>query len=306
MSIKRPQKAPSESITDSQLEELFKTHEYLLGSPKLDGFRCTCDNAAHTSTMKLVKNEYAQNILSDPKYNGLDGELLVGKPNDKDAFANTKGAVTRTSGKPDFKLYVYDTWFVADGMGYKERTKKLQDRCKDLPYAVYINQIPLYSPTEVKAFEDAMVFRGYEGAMIRSPDAPYKEGRTTLKEQNIFKRKPMEDDEGIIVGFEEQMKNLNKKTKNEMGNSTRSSHKANKIGKGTMGAIWLRSKKWDKDFKVSGGKGIDNKFRQWLWDNRESLIGKIITYKYQRYGSIDAPRIPTYKAFRDKNDITDY
>ena len=303
--IRKPQKAPSESITDEELKHYFDTHPYILGSPKLDGFRCTTNNGAFTSSMKPIKNTYIQTLLSATSYVGLDGELLVGRPDDPDAFANTKGAVSRADGEPDFKLYVYDT-FINGSLPYAHRTETLQALCKSLPYATWVNQKKLYSVEEIIAFEDMCVNKGYEGAMVRSPHASYKQGRCTLRELNIFKRKPMEEDEAIIIGFEEQMQNNNPKTVNEMGNSVRSAHKANKTGKGTMGAIWLRSPKWQVDFKVSGGKGIDMHFRQRIWDNQESLLGAMITYNYQRYGSVDAPRIPTYKAFTDPSTITYY
>ena len=315
MPIKRPQKAPSESITDEQLEKIFETHEYVLGSPKLDGYRITTDNVAYTSSMKLIKNKYAQSILSKPEYCGLDGEGVVGRPDNPDCFKPTKKALSRADGEPDFKLYVFDC-IINRSMPYELRVKFTKDLCKSLPFAVWVNQVKLHSVAAVKAFEDKCVKMGYEGAMVRLPGKPYKEGRCTLKEENIFKRKPMEEDEAIIISFEEQMQNNNPKVKNEMGQSIRSNHKANKVGKGTMGAIWLRSPKWGIDFKISGGKGdlheggicpgIDAPFRQWLWDNREYLIGKIITYKYQKYGSDKAPRIPTYKAFTDPDTITDY
>ena len=305
MAIKKPQKAPSESITNDELDEVLRNNSHVLGSPKLDGFRCTCNEAAYASSMKLIQNEYVQSILSDPAYAGLDGELLVGRPDDPDAFDNTSGAVRRKTGEPDFKLYVYDS-FHQSHLSYADRTAGLKELCKSLPFAVFVNQTVLISVREVIAFEDAMVKAGYEGAMVRLPHAPYKEGRCTLREENIFKRKPFDDDECVILGFEEQMQNNNEKTTNELGDSTRSSHKANKTGKGTLGKFLVRSDKWGVDFAIATGQGLDDALRQVIWDNQDHYLGKIITYKYQRHGSKAAPRIPIYKGFRDPIDMTNY
>jgi DNA ligase-1 len=303
-SIKKPQKAPTDSITDAELVELFKKHSYVLGSPKLDGYRCVCEDGAFTSSMKPITNKHIQSCLSGSAYNGLDGEICVGLPNDPNVFNNTTGAVRRTSGKPDFKLYVFDC-FNSPKLGYELRTKFTRDICKSLAHVVWIKQRKLFSPEEVIAYEDEMAKAGYEGAMVRLPNAPYKPNRTTLLEENIFKRKPFDDDECVIIGFEEQQQNNNPQTINEKGESTRSNHKENKTGKGTLGAFICTSKLWKVEFKIATGEGLSNALRQEIWDDQPGYLGETIKYKYQRYGSIYAPRIPTYLGFRDPDDMTD-
>jgi len=42
---------------------------------------------------------------------------------------------------------------------------------------------------EFKACEEKFLKEGYEGIMARSPHAPYKVGRSTLKEQGLLKIK---------------------------------------------------------------------------------------------------------------------
>lgn len=301
--ISRPQKAPSESITNEQLAIVLKKG-YLLGSPKLDGYRCTTYNGAFTSSMKKITNRFIQDILSDPVYNGLDGELIVGKPNIPEVFNNTTGPVRKATGEPNFKFYVFDRHDMPY-IQYDDRLALL--KTQDLPYRVHlVKQTPLHTVEEVVAFEMKCVRQGFEGGMVRSPDGIYKEGRCTLKEGNIFKRKPTEDDECTIIGFKEQMMNLNKSKMNEMGNMVRSSHKANKVGKGTLGKFIVRSSKWKADFAIGTGKGLTNNLRQHIWDNQDQFMGSLLVYKYQLYGSIDAPRQPIYKGFRDPADLTTY
>ena len=300
--IKRPQKAPSESITNEQLEEL---NYPVFGSPKLDGFRCTTNNAAHTSSMKLIKNKYAQNILSAPEYSGLDGELVVGPPNHPDAFNRTTGPIRRAAGEPDFKFYVFDHLLDLTAP-YAVRQKRVLAQAICLPFVVVLTQDILRSPDDVIKYTNWCIDQGFEGAMIRSLDGLYKEGRCTFRESNIFKRKPFVDDEAVIVGFIEQQENLNASSVNELGLSSRSSHKENKTGKGTLGSLILKSNKWEGTFNCGTGKGLNNKLREWIWNNQDKCLGETVVYKFQEHGSIDAPRIPIYKGFRDKADMTNY
>lgn len=295
--IKKPMKAPSKPITDEELSQLSYP---VYGSPKLDGLRCITNNGAFTSSMKKIQNAYIQSVLSMPEYSGHDGEIVVGEPNDPNAFANTTGAVRRFDGEPNFKYYVFDRWDAK--LPYFSRRLAIEES----EVIIAIEQKRLNSPQEVIDYTNWCVEQGYEGAMIRSMDGCYKEGRCTFREMNIFKRKPVEDDEAKIVGFEEQMENLNEAFTNELGNTTRSTHQDNLIGKGRLGAFIVRSKKWGDEFRIGTGLGLTDVVRQEVWDNRDKYMGQIITYKYQAHGSIDAPRCPIMKGFREKSDMTNY
>jgi len=259
-------------------------------------------NGAFTSSMKKVTNRFIQEVLSDPIHNGLDGELIVGKPNDPNVFNNTTGPVRRADGQPDFKFYVFDRHDMP-GAPYSERLESLKEVS---PYIHIVKQCIIQTIADVVTFEMRCVQNNFEGAMIRSPNGIYKPGRCTLKEANIFKRKPVEDDECTIIGFEEQMQNNNASKMNETGNMVRSSHKANKSGKGTLGKFIVRSTKWKEPFAIGTGKGLTDALRQRIWNNKNIYLGATITYKYQLYGSINAPRQPIFKGFRDQADLTNY
>ncbi|BCS53316.1 hypothetical protein [Geobacter sp. SVR] len=302
----RPMKAPTEAITDEQLESLSYP---VYGSPKLDGFRAVIQGGTVlTSSLKPLPNEFVQTTLGIPELEGLDGELIVGSPYstgpEDDVFNRTSGPLRRSHGEPDFTFYVFDTFYKPE-WPYRDRNPqahvlKQNGVLKALP------QVLLHTPSDVLTYESTMLEQGYEGIILRSPNAPYKFGRCTAKEAYIFKRKPFADCEAEIIGFEEQEENLNEKVTSELGTSKRSSHKENKRPKGTLGKLILRCDKWEKSFACGTWKGLTAEARQKLWDTRESLIGKIVTFKYQPYGSIEAPRLPIIKGFRDKWDMTDY
>ena len=301
--LTRPQKAPSEPISDLDLESL----EYpVMGSPKLDGFRCVISGGkALTSSLKPISNKFVFESLSRPEYEGLDGELIVGRPNSPNAFANTTGPLRRLAGIPDFTFYVFDIHNMP-GVKYAERNQELYQRYLNLPNIQIIKQERLASPDEVLKYESWCVSLGYEGIMVRTAAGVYKEGRCTLKEKNIFKRKPVEDDEATIVGFIEQMENLNESSINELGLNSRSSNAANKIGKSTLGAFVLSSPKWAETFMCGTGQGLTDKLRKKIWNDQSAYLGKLVTYKYQAHGSINAPRQPIFKGFRDATDMTTY
>ena len=299
--ITKPQKAPSKSITD---EELSLLPFPVFGSPKLDGFRCVTNNAAYTSSMKKVQNDYIQNILSHPNYAGLDGEICVGPANDPNVFNNTTGAVRRKDGGPAFMFYVFDRHDLTDH--YSLRYESLSVQCMNLPFVSVLKQAVLHSPQEVIDYTNGCVEQGFEGAMIRTMQGKYKEGRCTLKEMNIFKRKPVEDDEAVVIGFEEQMENQNESFTNELGNTTRSTNKENLVGKNTLGKFVMQSPKWEEPFYCGTGLGLTEGLRKYIWENKERFRGQTVTYKFQKYGSIDAPRQPIWKGFRDIADMTGY
>jgi DNA ligase-1 len=311
--IKRPQKAPSTSITGEQLRDTKIINYPVVGSPKIDGIRAICTGEIVLSnTLKPIGNKHIQACLSNPDYADLDGELVVGKPyienEEDDVFNRTTGAVRRADGKPDFKFYVFDD-FGYPNLNYQERWLDVKDSI-ELPFVVVVEQRLLYSAEEVEAFEEEMVNLGYEGAMIRSPLKKYKEGRCTLLEGNIFKRAPFADDEAVVLSCYEQQENTNEKKTNELGLTTRSSHQENKIGKDTLGGFVCKSMKFKESFHIGTIKGGKKEWRKKIWEqwklDPDSIRGLIMKYKYKDIGTIDLPRQPIGKGFRDPSDITNY
>ena len=295
--FKRPMKAPTNPITDSELEQL---NYPVLGSPKLDGFRCLVLDQPYTSSMKPFGNRFVQRELSKPMYRGLDGELIVGPANSPDAFHNTSGPLRRADGEPDFKFYAFDR-VVHPDRTYLNRW--LYSDLLDSERLIILEQRPLFSPLEVQGFEQEMLAHGYEGAMIRSPNGIYKQGRCTLKEKDMFKRKPFVETEARILAFEEAMTNDNEPVENELGLIKRSHSRENMFPAGTLGKFVLLSAPWPLPFRAAPGKGFTAEIRQTLWDKRHFYTDQIATVKYQKHGSREAPRLPSVIKIRPIWDI---
>jgi len=305
--IKKPMKAPSNSAT---LDELKAMVYPLACSPKLDGIRgVVTAGGVLSNSLKPLGNLYMQDQLAHHSLIGMDGELIVGLPHrnlllpDDDVFNRTSGAIRRAEGNPPFIFYLFDN-FLDKQLSYENRwLKKMQttsEYFRNHPHVRVLEQRLCHSWEEALAYEESLLELGYEGMMPRSLAGYYKEGRATVKEGLILKRKPLAQDEAVVVDLFEQQQNNNEKGVNELGHSFRSSHKENKEGKGTLGGVVLKSPRWNTPFNCGTIIGGTQEWRQEMWDHPERIMGKIMTYVYQEYGSIDKPRQPRAKAeFRD-------
>lgn len=305
--IRKPMKAPTEGVS----VETLKNMTYPIAcSAKLDGIRgVKTPQGVMSASLKPLGNKFMQKCLDDPALNGLDGELVVGLPHkdlslpDDDVFNRTTGAIRRSTGEPDFKFYVFDLFLIPE-MSYAHRWIE-RPWAFNNPRVVILEQRICQTWQEALAYEEELMAKGYEGMMARTLHHPYKEGRVTMNQGHIFKRKPLGQDEAVVVGVYEQLENQNEKTTNELGDSVRSSHKGNKVGKGTLGGVTLKSPLWEETFNCGTIIGGTHEWRQKMWDNQDLIMGQTMTYVYQAYGSIDKPRQPRAKAeFRMAVDMT--
>lgn len=275
------------------------------GSRKYDGIRSIVPNCqAKTTKMKPIPNKFTREFLSDPKYNDLDGELIVGRPRGEGVFNRTQSGIMSHGGQPDFTFYVFD--IVDPHSPYLERKARLLNR-KGYPRLHIVKQRLLESIDDILEFERESLDLGYEGIMLRSIDGGYKYGKSTLRQQWLLKRKPFLDAEGIISGFYEQMENTNEQKLNELGLHKRSKKKEGMVGKGTLGGFIVETEEWGT-LRVATGKGMTKERRQFIWDNRDSFFGAQLTFRYLPIGMKDKPRHPISKIdaeffrFRDGRD----
>lgn len=293
-----------ESYYHEQLETTGKSYWV---SPKMDGIRAIVrDGKLLSRTLKPIRNAHTQALFGNPLYEGLDGELIVGEPYGLNVFARTSSGVMSADGTPDVRFYVFDD--TTHGGRFVERHTKLHmRRVYDFPAGApnrieVTQQCIITNSGELMRAEAAFVTLGYEGIIIRSPHAPYKQGRSTPKEGYMGKLKRFADSEAIITGFEELMHNDNPATRDARGFTVRSSHLAGQRPSGMLGT--LRVQDATNEAWVFGiGSGFDHELRQKIWANREAYTGKIVRYKYLPVGTIDAPRHPIFSGFRDAEDM---
>lgn len=267
----------------------------VLASPKLDGIRAYVkDGVVLSRQNKPIPNDHVQSLFS--KYEHYDGELIVGSPTDPMCFRNTMSGVMSEEGEPDVTFYVFDhlgntlaPYYLRNPAAGKVRGEHVKPLAQE-----HVGDHSILKHIEVRYLE-----LGYEGVILRCPNAPYKQGRSTVREGYLLKVKTFLDDEATVVRFEERMHNTNEATVSETGRTKRSSHQAGKVGRGDLGALVVS---W-KGQVFSIGTGFTDAERQHIWDNQNKYLGALVKFKYFPVGGYEAPRHPVFAGFRDRRDM---
>lgn len=277
--------------------DLDKLEYPVYASPKLDGIRAIVkDGVVFSRTGKPIPNEFIQFVFSN--LNGADGELIVGEPNAPNVFQTTASGVMTKEGYPDVTYYIFDYWNDKEN-GIIKRLEKVKQYSN--PEIRILDQTLIRSRKELDEYENKVLQEGYEGVILRKPNAIYKHSRSTNKDGALLKLKRFEDSEAIILEYKCLMKNLNTPTYDKFGNITRASCMNNYIPIDTLGSLDVKDINTGIVFNI--GSGFTQAQRLELWLKRNELIGKIITYKYFPVGIKEAPRFPVFKGFRNKDDI---
>jgi DNA ligase-1 len=257
-------------------------------SDKLDGIRAIAyEGAAYSRHGKLLPNQFVQAHFKAHGWHGLDGEIMLNDPT-KD-FNDVQSEIMRSWGSPDFRYEVFDSTLGLN-LPFEQRLTTVHTEVHRLAQkSERIKKIIHAKATSYEYLEQCYaeaLANGFEGLITRDPTAPYKQGRSTQKQQWMMKLKPIHDAEGIIIGFQELEHNLDTSTK----------QKGNMIGGNTLGAFLVR---WNNiEFAVGTGKGLTAARRKEFWDTRESLLGLPLTFSFQELSKYGVPRFPRFKGIR--------
>ena len=285
--------------------------------PKIDGVRALCiDGKLVGRSLKPFANKYVTQMLSRPEFNGFDGEITVGTPDNRTSETlcrDTTSALNRIDGEPVITWTIFDT----------QSNKKYSDRMKDIlinqvgtqAYIRVIGGSHVRNMQELLAYESQCLDMGYEGVILRDPDGLYKEGRSDSKMQ-CWRIKRFIEEEILVTSILEGSKNNNEKKVNELGRTERSSHQENMQPNGEVGTIigtLLKDVlhpvtgntlfKEGLEVQVSPGEMTQDECK-FYWNNQDQIIGKVIKFKTFPQGVKDKPRFPTFVCFRDKSEVT--
>lgn len=274
----------------------------VLLSRKYDGIRCLITKAgAVARSFDPIPNNFVRNWLETNAPVGLDGELMI---NGK--FNEVSSAILRADGEPDFFYLVFDYCPGDTSVPFTERLRQLREVTKGLDRIQVAEQVLCRTYNEVQSHYKQWVSEGFEGAMIRSPSGPYKCGRSTWNEAILIKMKPFDDRESQIIGFKELMRNLNPADVDNFGNTKRSSAKDGRVPAGVLGSFICRDLETGVEFDCSLSLDEDhddmNVQRKQFWEERDKLLGRIITYQCQGF-ILHRPRYPCFKGFRSPIDM---
>ena len=271
----------------------------VLATPKLDGIRCLKINGrALTRSFKPVSNRFTRGWIEANLPDGLDGELIVRGT----TFSETAGHIGRESGEPDFTFAVFD--YVSDGVDvpYACRMQELK-RLPEFAHVEKILPVEIRDAVQLGEYEEQCLSQGYEGVMIRTPESPYKCGRSTEREGWLLKIKRFDDDEAVVLETYEGLSNLNPAERDAFGRTKRSSCKENKVGRGELGGFVVRVMSTGVEFRLGYNHVLGGIDRVTLWEQRASLPGKIVKFMHQPSGAKEAPRFPKFVGFREAWDL---
>ena len=122
---------------------------------------------------------------------------------------------------------------------------------------------------DIMALHHTFVQAGYEGAMVKTIDAPYRFGRS----YDVMKVKEFHDVDLCIESIEEGTGRL----------------------QGRTGAVMVDF----KGTKVKVGSGFSDDEREHIWNDQDSFIGRVIEVRYQEVTPDGSLRFPTFVCFRN-------
>lgn len=311
--------------------------DFWLASEKLDGIRCCIQDAycnkakayekVFSRSGKRIPNHYIRNVLSSLPA-GIDGELAPIKANlhAKDAFQQATSAVMTMEGEPaNWCYYVFD-FFGRPDLPKKERLQIagsiISDWQKLNPsFAHFVQMLDFEELTIEQALTKAqqIVKDGGEGLMIANPLGQYVHRRARHTESLLLKLKPAQDDEAVIIGFQEAVytgltsvlkampgyENVKPAEAKRLlaANSELAESCENKIGqgKGELGSIQVKAAGWAESFSI--GSGFSKSQREAIWLNTQYYLGRTVRFKYISAGTKDRPRLPIFQGFREEEDL---
>lgn len=275
-------------------------------SPKLDGFRVLVEKENSLLSRKLIQipNRFTRARFGRKELAGLDGELIVGSPVDKQVFNVSASALRTEDGEPDATLYVFDT-FLYPREPYTKRLEIIKEIAARYPENIkVVVQHYIESRDEIAPFEEKVVGMGFEGVIVRYANSPYKFGRSTEQEGYLLKIKRWTDAEALVLKVLQGKTNMNAAMVDALGYTKRSSAKSGKKLLETAGAYLVRDLKSGVEFKCNIGPGVTQKERDEIWKNRADIEGKmVVTYKYVGYGMKDKPKWAQALRFRPAFDV---
>jgi len=209
----------------------------------------------------------------------LDGELFSDEMN----FQRLVGLVKRQTLKDgdaeamqSIKLRAYDCIFKGEiDLGFEERYARLKEIIEGwnghLDKIVLVENYEIKSEDDVQPLHDKFVTEGHEGLILRNKNGKYALNK---RSNDLQKHKGFQDDEFEITDVIEGE------------------------GRAEGTAIFVCKTKSGNSFKARP-EGTDE-YRRRIFDEREELIGKMVTVRYFELTSGDkVPRFPVAKTIRD-------
>lgn len=278
-------------------------------------------------SLKPHENKFVTATYSIPELHGFCGEMtLYDQATGESLCRDTSSAMRRIEGEPKITWWLFDYCTAnTKDLPYEQRYELLDEAVLQLNCERINNNneidlriIPckiVNNLEELLEFEEDVLDQGFEGVIIRDPNAPFKYGRCGKTFMGAWRIKRFIDAEIRVTEIEEGSTNLNEAKTNERGRTERSSHQENLVPNGMLGnmkGILLKDivdpqtkkvlTKAGEVVTVSPGE-MPHEQRKYYLENSEEIIGKIAKFKLFPKGVKNLPRFPGFISIRNENDL---
>lgn len=293
--------------------------------PKIDGVRAMNLNGTLTGrSLDPFAGFGITDYFSKPEFLGLDGEMTLGdQPNSPDRLCSlTTGAMGRFKGvteMADLHWWVFD-YLTPETihLPYADRFSRLRGKLWSRPHPrvhVIPRTVNVGTQTLLESVMTEYSEAGFEGTILRNPNAPYKSGRATKKGQELWRIKPWADFEILVTGLTEGQSNGNAAKTNSLGRTERSSAQNGMTPNGQVGSV---QGTLVKDLVVNGGAltlqagtpitagsgRMTVEEARFYWQYPQEIVGQFAKVKTMTFGVKDLPRFPTFEGLRLAQDMS--
>ena len=282
-------------------------------SEKCDGIRVIFfGGVAYSRSLKENPNKIIQKLAKDHAeiLEGCDGEIIAGDKYAIDVLQRSNSFAMKADKVDDFKVYLFDKYL--PNTPWIKRylsiaTKEFPANVEVLPHYFVVDPEQTIFDEDAELprvtldkFEASILALGGEGVMVRSAFAEYKFGRSGKIEPELQKVKRFDEDEFIVVGYEQFESNQNEAKVNELGNTSRSTSKEGKVLQDKLGSLILVT---NDGITFNSGSGFTEQQRNALWETKDELIGKYAKIQFFGYSKDSVPLLPVFKDFRSEIDM---
>ena len=294
----------------------------VIAQPKIDGVRALNINGTLTGrSLDPFKGFGITEYFSKPEFQGLDGEMTLGSnPASSDRLCSlTTGAMGAFKGVTEMADV---HWHIFDDLThptdpYQVRYDRAKSRVEELshPRVHLVPKFEAHNRDQLDQLIARFFEEGYEGAIVRNPRLPAKEGRPGKRTQELVRLKNWMDAEMLVTGITEGEENTNEATTNSLGRTERSSAQDGMVPNGKVGSIQgtlladclspiTGELLFPKGLAVTVSKGsMTHAEAQHYFENQDKIVGHIVKFSFMAHGIKDLPRFPGYISHRLKEDI---
>jgi ATP-dependent DNA ligase len=166
------------------------------------------------------------------------------------------------------------------------------------PWVYPVEQKLVETPFSAQEMFETHIERNEEGIVLKNPLLGYKHGRCTHNENWMFKFKQFETHDAKVIAIEERMelKPGVERTLDAVGHLERVHTQDAYQPAGLVGALLVD---WNgTQFRVKPGRGFNHNALRTLWEERKTLVGRWVEFKFMPKGTKDKPRIGSLVRFR--------